>query len=73
MLGSNQTIFKGQDSATGKQDVIIIESYNVSGWGSLEKWLERGTEAHIILAQETHLVGDTAVEARSSDRTLGWK
>eukprot|EP00972_Heterocapsa_arctica_P075641 11157822-Heterocapsa_arctica.AAC.1 len=52
---------------------MIIESYNVSGWGSLKKYLERGTEAHSILAQETHLVGDRTVEASSAARKLGWK
>eukprot|EP00972_Heterocapsa_arctica_P107730 15866653-Heterocapsa_arctica.AAC.1 len=52
---------------------MIIETYNVTGWGSLEKYLEVGTDAHIILAQETHLVGARAVEASSAARKLGWK
>eukprot|EP00972_Heterocapsa_arctica_P075830 11185819-Heterocapsa_arctica.AAC.1 len=52
---------------------MIIESYNVIGWGSLKKYLEGGTDAHIILAQETHLLGDRAVEASSAARKLGWK
>eukprot|EP00972_Heterocapsa_arctica_P038171 5620037-Heterocapsa_arctica.AAC.1 len=52
---------------------MIIESYNVSGWGSLNKYLEMGTKAHLILAQETHLVGDRAVEASSAARKPGWE
>eukprot|EP00972_Heterocapsa_arctica_P035779 5262053-Heterocapsa_arctica.AAC.1 len=52
---------------------MIIETYNVTGWGSLNKYLEVGIDAHIILAQKTHLVGARAVEASSAARKLGWK
>ncbi len=44
----------------------------MSGWGSLLEYLRKGTPAHVILAQETHLVGPRALEASSTARKLGW-
>ena len=53
-------------------DFMIIEAYNVSGYGSLRPYLAC-TKAHILLAQESHLQGEKASEASQAARRMGWK
>ena len=51
---------------------MVIETYNVSGWGSLKPYLAK-TAAHVVLVQESHLLGEKADEASQIARRCGWK
>ena len=51
---------------------MIIETYNVSGYGSLRPYLAC-TKAHLILVQGFHLLGEKALEASQAARMLGRK
>eukprot|EP00959_Pyramimonas_sp_CCMP1952_P192580 4026886-Pyramimonas_sp.AAC.1 len=50
----------------------IVETCNVSGWGSAQRWLQR-TPAHIVLMQEHRISDDQLASASSWSIRHGWK
>ena len=51
---------------------LTVETYNSTSWASLKQRLA-GSEAHVVLAQEVHLLGIDIEYASQWARVRGWK